>query len=203
MQVVIFSLNKCDCSWFQFSQNWSFFATRKKTNLCSHYEHKFYARNPQKAEAFLRGKPLPGNTPKARKLKMLIMWIRNFAIYLLWAKQKSILKNRNINIANNFLRFSFFDFFIKKFFSCILTRYEFSVFKILILFFSRIYFFAFSLFNTITTGFFKFKSYITQVKKSKSTSLAERMWLSKNHDSVIIQGFRVFPNERFWFQNGT
>ena len=69
MQVVIFSLNKCDYSWFQFSQNWSFFATRKKTNLCSHYEHKFYARNPQKAEAFLRGKPLPGNTPKARKLK--------------------------------------------------------------------------------------------------------------------------------------
>lgn len=94
----------------------NFFATRKKTNLCSHYEHKFYARNPQKAEAFLRGKPLPGNTPKARKLRMLIMWIRNFAIYLLWAKQKSILKKRNINIANNFLRFSFFDFFIKNFF---------------------------------------------------------------------------------------
>lgn len=134
---------------------------------------------------------------------MLIMWIRNFAIYLLWAKQKSILKNRNINIANNFLRFSFFDFFIKKFFSCILTRYEFSVFKILILFFSRIYFFAFTLFNSITTGFIKMKNYIWQMKNSKSTSLAERMWLSKNHDSVIIQGFRVFPNERFWFQNGT
>lgn len=143
MQISIFSLNKRDCCWFQFSQNWRFFATRKKTNLCSHYEHKFYARNPQKAEAFLRGKPLPGNTPKARKLRMLIMWIRNFAIYLLWAKQKSILKNRNINIANNFLRFSVFWLLSKRDFSCILRRYEFSVFKILILFFSRIYFLLF------------------------------------------------------------
>lgn len=127
MQISNFPLNKRDCFWFQISQNWRFFASGKKTNFCSSLEHKFYARNPQKASAFLRGKTLLKNMSKTPESKMRITRFSIIIFFLLKWKSCRFSKKRKKIFANFFAIFKF-QYFFQKFFSLNFSSFYFSGF---------------------------------------------------------------------------
>ena len=82
------------------------FATRKKANFCSSLEHKFYARTPQKASAFLRGKTLLKNASITPESKMRITRFFTFILFFIDEKSVEFLKTHKIKIATLFLRFA-------------------------------------------------------------------------------------------------
>ena len=94
-------------SYFPAEQTWLLLiSVFRKSNLCSQYEHKFYARNPQKASAFLRGKTLLKNMSKTPESKMRITRFFTFILFFIDEKSVEFLKTHKIKIATLFLRFA-------------------------------------------------------------------------------------------------
>ena len=146
MQISNFPLNKRDCFWFQISQNWRFFASGKKTNFCSSLEHKFYARNPQKASAFLRGKTLLKNMSKTPESKMRITRFSIIIFFLLKWKSCRFSKKRKKDFRKFFRHFQISVFFSKIFFFKFF-KLLFFWFLFLILYFTKNYILLFHFFN--------------------------------------------------------